>query len=62
MNTLEDAYVNIGMDEEKFLKNNLNLTSTKYSDFSNIPVPAGLSHPPSYNFTAQVNGMFKRRF
>ena len=42
MNTLEDAFVNIGMDEERILNRNEhenNQKNDKYTDFENIVVP-----------------------
>jgi len=38
MNSLEDAFINIGMDEQKFL-NPQNQNQEKFTDFSNIMVP-----------------------
>jgi len=42
MNSLEDAFINIGMDENRFLDNeeeNQQITKEKFTDFSQIPVP-----------------------
>lgn len=56
MNTLEDAFINVGMDEERFLKNNstiINLENirnstlekqeAKFTTFADIKKPACLS-------------------
>ena len=38
LNSLEDAFINIGMDEEKFL-NPEESKNEKYTDFSDIQAP-----------------------
>jgi len=59
MNSLEDAFVNIGMDEEKFLEKNKRRMSgvgkkpdvkNEFSNFSDITVPDCLKNPPTYSF------------
>lgn len=65
MNSLEDAFVNIGMDEEKFLNKEAKDapdTKEKYTDFSDIQIPAILSQPPSFNFFQQCIALFLRKF
>lgn len=63
MNSLEDAFVNIGMDEEKFLEKNQRRLSgivtnqksdnkNEYTNFSDITVPDCLKNPPTYDFMA----------
>ncbi|EAR84667.2 ABC transporter family protein (macronuclear) [Tetrahymena thermophila SB210] len=66
MNSLEDAFVNIGMDEEKYLHNksinNGQENQIKFSDFSHIQMPQALHLKPSYNLFTQTNAIIKRRF
>lgn len=63
MNTLEEAFINIGMDEESFLdkasgkqvtnedsKINIDITD----EFNKIIPPECLSRPPEYNFGLQL--------
>lgn len=62
MNSLEDAFINIGMDEERFLERNKNrlsglgtdkkeaTTKNEYTNFSDIAVPDCLKNPPTYSF------------
>ena len=59
MNTLEEAFINIGMDEESFLNkasgkqisnedSKINIDITE--EFNKIIPPECLSRPPQYNF------------
>jgi hypothetical protein len=43
MNTLEDAFINIGMDEQKFLKNQEDSTAVNASKLSELKIPECLS-------------------
>ena len=61
MNSLEDAFINIGLDEEKFLKKNENEDS-KISYQEMIPVPDCLYYSPNYSFIEQFNAMFLRKY
>lgn len=72
MNTLEDAFVNIGMDEDKFFKGNedeqKNLNDikdnlehnveAKYTYFEDIEKPECLQNPPIYKFHTQFFACF----
>ena len=67
MNTLEDAFVNIGMDEDKYLGtrdkkgSGAEESEEKYTDFSSIVPPECLKEPPQYDFFVQFVAMFKRK-
>lgn len=76
MNTLEDAFVNIGMDEDKFFKGNedeqKNLNDikdnlehnveAKYTYFEDIEKPECLQNPPIYKFHTQFFACFLRKY
>ncbi|CAD8193046.1 unnamed protein product [Paramecium pentaurelia] len=70
MNTLEEAFINIGMDEESFLdkasgkqitnedsKINIDITE----EFNKIIPPECLSRPPQYNFGLQLWACFIKK-
>lgn len=70
MNTLEEAFINIGMDEESFLnkasgkqlsnedsKINIDITD----EFNKIIPPECLSRPPQYNFGLQLWACFIKK-
>ncbi|KAL4455080.1 hypothetical protein ABPG74_006462 [Tetrahymena malaccensis] len=61
MNTLEDAFINIGMDEEKYLNPGEQQGQEKFTDFSNIPVPECLQKPPVFDFFNQTLACFQRK-
>ncbi|CAD8103132.1 unnamed protein product [Paramecium primaurelia] len=72
MNTLEEAFINIGMDEEAFLKkaqNNITVLSNNQSDqdinlndeFAKIIPPNCLGNDPTYSFTLQFKACFLRK-
>jgi ATP-binding cassette subfamily A (ABC1) protein 3 len=59
MNSLEDAFINIGMDEERFLERNQRRMSgvgkqadvkNEFTNFSDIEVPQCLKNPPTFSF------------
>ncbi len=52
INSLEDAFINIGMDVEKFLNPEIidDDKKDKINDFSHIQVPECLKKPPVYSF------------
>ena len=50
MNSLEDAFINIGIEENNFLEENKTNHQEKYTDFSNIDIPACINRVPTYNF------------
>jgi len=72
LNTLEDVFVNIGLQNEALE----NQSSTSDSYHENIPIPPSINQgeeiifsstnpslctEPAFNFTQQVSAMFKRR-
>ncbi|KAL4503253.1 hypothetical protein ABPG72_000859 [Tetrahymena utriculariae] len=61
MNTLEDAFINIGMDEEKYLNPGEYQGQEKFTDFSNIAVPECLQKPPVFDFLNQTFACFQRK-
>jgi ATP-binding cassette subfamily A (ABC1) protein 3 len=66
MNTLEEAFINIGIDEEKFMKRTRRYSigespnedahievqagHNAFTDFSSIVAPECIKHSPSYSF------------
>lgn len=74
MNSLEDAFVNIGMDEDKFLEKNKRrmsgiITEKKatdnkndYTNFNDIVIPECLKNPPTYDFGSQLAAIILRRY
>ncbi|KAL4509467.1 hypothetical protein ABPG73_022683 [Tetrahymena malaccensis] len=63
-NTLEDAFINIGMDEDKYLnpsENQTQLVQEKFTDFSNISLPECLKKAPIFDFLNQTYGCFLRK-
>ncbi|EAR96798.2 transporter family ABC domain protein (macronuclear) [Tetrahymena thermophila SB210] len=63
-NTLEDAFINIGMDENKYLnpsENQTQLVQEKFTDFSNIALPECLKKAPIFDFLNQTFGCFQRK-
>lgn len=76
MNTLEDAFVNIGMDEDKFFKNDdhnrkkldeikdgvEHQADVKYTYFEDIEKPECLANPPVYKFRTQFTACYLRKF
>ena len=61
MNTLEDAFVNIGLDEERFLKGKKEDKEFESRNEEMIPIPECLFNPPVYNFFEQFKSMFLRK-
>ncbi|CAD8188760.1 unnamed protein product [Paramecium octaurelia] len=70
MNTLEEAFINIGMDEESFLNkasgkqltnedSKINVDITE--EFNKIIPPECLSRPPQYNFGLQLWACFIKK-
>ncbi|CAD8107532.1 unnamed protein product [Paramecium sonneborni] len=70
MNTLEEAFINIGMDEEAFLNkasgkniqnedSKINIDITE--EFNKIIPPECLSQPPKYNFGLQLWACFLKK-
>ena len=73
MNSLEDAFINIGMEEEKYLqskqgnveelKNEVeNKNEAKYTNFQDLKKPACLAKPPVYSFWTQFTAIFMRKY
>lgn len=53
MNSLEDAFINIGMDEHNFIESNdhtIDKIKQEYNNFSDIKIPDCLKNPPTYRF------------
>lgn len=51
INTLEDTFINIGLDEERFLnKKNNNEEYSKYINLQETAIPASLYDDPKYSF------------
>lgn len=51
MNTLEDAFINIGMEESKYLSEKTsNNEQEKFTDFNEIKTPDCLNRPPEFLF------------
>ncbi|KAL4439562.1 hypothetical protein ABPG74_003964 [Tetrahymena malaccensis] len=63
MNTLEDAFINIGMDEQKYLNvdNKASKEQEKFTDFNNIQAPECLNRAPRFLFFNQLWALFLRR-
>ncbi|CAD8108025.1 unnamed protein product [Paramecium sonneborni] len=70
MNTLEEAFINIGMDEEAFLNKasgkNIQNEDSKINidineEFNKIIPPECLSRPPQYNFGLQLWACFIKK-
>ncbi|EAR84995.3 transporter family ABC domain protein (macronuclear) [Tetrahymena thermophila SB210] len=62
VNTLEDAFVNIGMDKEINEKNGENkINQEKYTDFESIKVPESVKKHPVFIFSNQLLALFLRR-
>ncbi|KAL4490361.1 hypothetical protein ABPG72_004400 [Tetrahymena utriculariae] len=62
VNNLEDAFVNIGMDQEiKEKEENNNKNQEKFTDFESIKVPESLKKHPVFDFSNQLLALFLRR-
>ncbi|CAK55643.1 unnamed protein product (macronuclear) [Paramecium tetraurelia] len=72
LNSLEDAFINIGMDEEKFIKKAKgSKASVNDSEIAmeqeveqqrDIKIPKCLNDPPVYSFKQQFTAIFLRKF
>ena len=67
---MEDAFINIGMEEAKFFDDQFFVKGTdteggdqeKYTDFKHIEVPECLSSPPKFHFWNQFWPIFNRKY
>lgn len=63
MNSLEDAFVNIGMDETAFLDKDLYQKKIeKIDEIQKMKIPASFSYPPKYDFFTQLHAIFYRKY
>ena len=60
LNTLEDVFVNIGLQEEAAEQDEI-VGSANHAVHEEIPVPPSLNAEASFKFGTQVAAMFKRR-